>query len=250
MLTFGASRCSLEVHRGHDERTDGRRGQVDELFAVAGPASRRWRCARGPTWRRTRCRSRRTRAWPSGRRPRRRWSRHPSALLGRARPRRVDTDHRPHLEVLEEMRRTLIIRSVPMLPEPMMATFVGPVTGADRSWWRGRIRGGDRRAPVRTVAAGVRTSHCGNWNWSRWPWGQRGTSWRRLPLSPRQTSAQSRRRSQSSRNSAFNEMDLVSTGAGMACTPPDDPGLQMSSGTMNPNAPCPRSTERPTASRK
>ena len=37
---------------------------------------------------------------------------------------RVDADHRGHLETSSERRMTLIIRSVPMLPEPIKISFV------------------------------------------------------------------------------------------------------------------------------
>ena len=124
MLTFVASRCSSRLTAG---TTYGPIAAGVRSISDAGRAPRSSRVvvhgAPRPRWRRTRSRSRRTRhrdqpvdALGGGRHaePRR-----PGQAVGR----RVDADHRRHLQRARESRSTLIIRSVPMLPEPMTATL-------------------------------------------------------------------------------------------------------------------------------
>ena len=154
MLTFGASRCSSRLTGGTTNGPMAAGREVDQPLAVGCRASRRW--PRAPSAEVGVEDDADVVEAGAARSARRR----PSSVVGTPQPRgagqpvgvRVDADHRGHLSVLGG-RRTLIIRSVPMLPEPMMATFVFITVSRPRR--RHADRGPSRLSSATTVIPGV-----------------------------------------------------------------------------------------------
>ena len=124
MLTFGASRCSSRLTAGTTYGPIAAGREVDQPLAVRAQDARRWR--RAPSAEvasKTISISSKSGMREQARRRRRRWSARRAA--GRAPGRRSRGRCRPSRPSpgARDSRRTLIIRSVPMLPEPMIATL-------------------------------------------------------------------------------------------------------------------------------
>ena len=123
-VDVGRVEMGVAIDHRDDIGADGRRRQVDHHLAVLPRRSRCAACARRRRSRRRRSRCPARPACGSARRCRRRWSRRPvaGARAGRPTAGSMPTSA-PISSRLGRCACTLIIRSVPILPEPMIAAF-------------------------------------------------------------------------------------------------------------------------------